>query len=769
MNPQSKKVGFINDKAYCPTLCFKYSTSVVNFLALVIIYSIKMLQILCFLFPECSHFNISIFFFRATVVYNFSTFWVNADIARIQPAPSVQPQITTVSVPVTTGPELTTLLPDTTKQPELTTPSKVITSTETLINDSDVTDIVNTTIVGRDNAHIENEITNSSLGLGTLSVEDNVSYSITNTSNNNTSKLIHDIAASLMMSKISNLADDYFAFTNSLDNGTMGNISELGSANLEATFLSVLDVKNEQKSVNETDSASQISESAYSSKGTNTTNTLQGLNITRHIESSTKAFHVNTSLTNTDNSLKQTTLLPITTFSKVSTTHSDILLTNTKAPPLEDLTLETNTTNSNTPTSLSYENNTNHFPELVNQTSSKVFTTHSDILRTNNRTPPLEDLTLEKNTTNSDTLTSLSYENNTNTNHLTELVNQTSITPFQTTSLSTDLLDTTTLSTSQTTQNTRDDVTQTNTDMFDIDEQDNTALNQITDLPTQTTELPSSTANSDPLNYTNESGTGIINITTNLDDKHELSTTDKNVPTTKETTETKEYTEPGIKSYSTTDHQTTRESLQTTKEITTIAIPNVEDTTEIFVSETTYTKTLVKNEDKESTSALTTVTRDISKIQEFTTLHRLTSTEDKTETSSVAVNEKISATNTLPSTVETTTTKFESTPHETHSTKSLITELTTVTTLPPIIPRTFPIRKSRPKLGPRTKDVWLKMNPSPVTVNNLFKLMPTTRRVWLKVEPTMRPPAFVQPVFKVIKKHELVGGMEKKMHRYVLR
>ena len=635
---------------------------------------------------------------------SYGIFWANELIATLQPAPSVRPQITTVSPPVTTGPELTSILPDTTKQPELITHSKVI-STETLTKVSDVSVIGNATtvVVGKDSTLINNETTNISLGVGKLSIEEKASYSMTNISynDNNTSNLIHDIAASLMLSKISNLADDYFAFTKPLDNETIGNISEAQpAADLEATFLSVLDVKtNDQDSVNENDKALLSSESKNKTNGTRTANTLQDLNSTTLNESSTQPVEVDTRLFSTYHSHKQqSTVLSKTTFNTDTTTKGMTDFATSRIPPIPDHTIHTNTISSKTFHPLSSDFYSNQSTDSVNHTLVTTFPTTSlfDVLRSNK--------TLFTTRTPSQTISTI-----------------------------------------------EDNVTQLKTTISNVAEKANTAVNQITALPTETPKMVSSTSYLNLLNHTDETESNTTN-TSIIANKHKQSTSEKNVIDTteadlKETTKTINHTVSDSKAY-------TDAGLQTTRDVTSVATVNLEDITKASISETTLPKVTDDLDHNKLISTLTAVTEDIPKVKEVTTLPVVVDTEDKIVATSTADMGNIITKDTLPFTYETTT-ALESTTTETHSSTRFSTELTTVTTLPPIIARTFPVRK--PKVRPRTNDVWLKMNPGPVTVNNLFKLMPTTKRVWLKVEPTVRPPVFVQPAFKVIKQHGLVG------------
>ena len=677
---------------------------------------------------------------RATIVYSYATFWVNEIIATLQPAPTIRPQITTVSPPLTTAPVLTTSFPETTKPPELITHSKVITP-ETLTNVSDGTYIENTTaVVGKDNAQI-NETTNSSLGVGKLSFEENISYSITNTSNNNkTTNIIHDIAASLMLSKISALADDYYAFTNSLENATKENKSEPQLANPEATFLSVLDVKtNVQDGVNQDDKTLLINETTNSVSGMNPANTLQNV-ISNTIlkEFSTQPDELNTRPFSTGHSEKpQPTLLSKTKFNIDTTTNSMTFFAKSTKPPLTDHTFETNTITSveKSQTSLplsfaSHKIAANTYTRQSTESFKHTFMT----------SPPT--ISLSEN---------LLYNKTTSTSQTTEWAISTprnKVTQMKTTILNTTEQINTIATVNQTTATT----TQIHDMSSKLSETNGTNLEMSTSqkltsakTPNTTRATPSLTSYLKLLNHTNETESNTINaVTNNTDkeaDKHKQSTTEKYVLRTtemnlKETTKTMEYTESDGKAYTNTD-------LQTTREVSTIITTNEKDATKSSVLELIFPKVSDDLGGNNTTITVTTVTAEIPEVKGVTELDVLVTSKEKIETTSVAAMGQFSTKDTLSLTDETST-ALESTTSKSRSS----TRFTTVTTLPPIIPRTFrPVRI--PKFGPRTNDVWLKMNPVPVTVNNLFKLMPTTKRVWLKVEPTVRPPVFVPPVFKV--------------------
>ena len=104
-------------------------------------------------------------------------------------------------------------------------------------------------------------------------------------------------------------------------------------------------------------------------------------------------------------------------------------------------------------------------------------------------------------------------------------------------------------------------------------------------------------------------------------------------------------------------------------------------------------------------------------------------------------------------------THFENFPEDFWITSSLAGHTTTATTLPPIIARTLKPTTKR-NFPPLTTDVWLNMKPVPFTVRNLFNLLPTTRRVWLKLDPVATPPSFNRPIFKVTPSMGFVCSLE---------
>ena len=181
---------------------------------------------------------ISISFYRLSIVFAYRVFWANEDIATLTPETLISPSATTVRPPLTPDTVLTTTLPTKTTSLPLTSTPKVK-PTEILTNISNTSTIrMNTTNITRDSIS-EYYITNSSVADARLPFTGNVTESSMNRSMTNTSNFIEEMASSIIQQRILNIADDYYAFTEPL-NDDIANISISDTSDHEIKFQSVL-------------------------------------------------------------------------------------------------------------------------------------------------------------------------------------------------------------------------------------------------------------------------------------------------------------------------------------------------------------------------------------------------------------------------------------------------------------------------------------------------------------------------------------------------
>ena len=691
--------------------------------------------------------------------------------ATINPDVSTLPQVsTTVRPPVIPlVPELTTTTPTTDKSPVLTTQSEV-NLVENLTSIYNISNIQNASAVTGDNFLLHNGTnTNNLLG----NIDEDAAKQVTNMTDyngNNQTNFIQNIAASLMLSSISNLADDYYAFTNPVNNRTATNESMTETSDPSGSFISVLDadlpVKDEVSHTfhfNISDSKSVPGNNTHTSddsddKGGSNSTTVEtfqkSLLVNETVEPSnfstsevyqhnmtTKTINVTSDklnvLTSKNPDSEYGSTIPNFSFFSSTTVHS--------LPYLEQKTSNSRDKNASTPSDTHFSTNLSTTNSLTESSTAPIsssafnpasFTLSADTSLSNSSSSSTQNTTqaegsaTEENVEalNKSQLDYISHENNITLKSLPsshKLESMTKSTAYQHNYSTTGV---------------------TSAYKIESEGQNVPLANDSAEQSTRTdAEMTASSTKLPVLNF--------INRTTSNSDiqsagKAHTITETINVNQTV-SIEDVSNTESDHINYANT---TIKDAISPFTKISTTT--NAFDVISTKASATEFPNTtkatLGTSGNKTVTHVTTSLERssdDAYKPQEVTTLSE--ALEENTITSTAAAVQSTSS--------------FENQKTSTHfddfladadfwSTSSVAsTDATTATTLPPIIVKTF---GPKPSVGrndaPRTTDVWLNMKPVPFTVKNLFNLLPTTRRVWLRVEPTRRPPIFMRPVFKVI-------------------